>query len=365
MWRACTGWTSGGTPPALGSPPIVRTRTEKNGMMLNSDGRYQSRMAEWASRKLRHGLALFSLALMLPGQASTQENPRGRPSSDADTIPTLGLEQGISSFDTPFFDLDLVNASQTVAALKPKGADGFDFTPARLARAPEPGRLLPPGRPHPAPPGRWIGRLAGLLHRRRAETGGGPARFPAPRWPPPTCRPPSRPTSPWRSGATGRSWTGSWRCASSCTTQTDDIGGDRRAGHSHDLQQHPARDARWTRPTRSPPSTTPTSGRTPATCRCPASRGSGQTLVVVPLGRTPFEAYNPLLTDPTRRGITFEGFFEWVAHSQAFAEEEWSEAEPWNPPTSATPGPWRDPLLRGGLSRGGRAPGHRADADRA
>src|SRR6185312_9143277 len=44
--------------------------------------------------------------------------------------PTLGLDQGTSDFDTPDFTLKLVKASQTVAALQPKGADGFDFTPA-------------------------------------------------------------------------------------------------------------------------------------------------------------------------------------------------------------------------------------------
>ena len=64
--------------------------------------------------------------------------------------------------------------------------------------------------------------------------------------------------------------------------------------------------------------------------------GHGPVLVVVPQGRTPFEAFNPVLTDPTRRSVTFEGFYEWMAHSRAYAEDEWSEAESWNPPTSVT-----------------------------
>jgi hypothetical protein len=62
--------------------------------------------------------------------------------------------------------------------------------------------------------------------------------------------------------------------------------------------------------------------------------GHGPVLLVVPYGSTPFEAYNPLTSERTRRGITFEGFYEWLAHSQAYGENEWSEAEPWNPPTS-------------------------------
>lgn len=66
------------------------------------------------------------------------------------------------------------------------------------------------------------------------------------------------------------------------------------------------------------------------------ARLSGQpsTLVVTPYGKTPFEAYNPLLDDPTPRGIVFEGFYEWVVHSKAYAETEWKNAEQWNKPTS-------------------------------
>src|SRR6516225_610078 len=50
-------------------------------------------------------------------------------------MPTLGLEQGTLDFDTPDFNLKLVKASQTIAALEPKGATAagetpFDFTPA-------------------------------------------------------------------------------------------------------------------------------------------------------------------------------------------------------------------------------------------
>jgi len=64
--------------------------------------------------------------------------------------------------------------------------------------------------------------------------------------------------------------------------------------------------------------------------------GHGPALVVVPYGKTPFEAYNPLLDDPTPRGIDFEGFYEWMVHSKAYAENEWKKAEPWNTPTSFT-----------------------------
>lgn len=62
--------------------------------------------------------------------------------------------------------------------------------------------------------------------------------------------------------------------------------------------------------------------------------GRAPTLLVLPYGKTPFEAYNPLSDDPTPRGITFEGFYEWVACSRAYAENEWKDATPWNTPTA-------------------------------
>jgi hypothetical protein len=76
--------------------------------------------------------------------------------------------------------------------------------------------------------------------------------------------------------------------------------------------------------------------------------GHGPALVVVPEGDNKFEAYNPILdkanhfgaapifTDPTPRGITFEGFYEWLAHSKAYAENEWKGVQQWNQPTSVT-----------------------------
>lgn len=78
--------------------------------------------------------------------------------------------------------------------------------------------------------------------------------------------------------------------------------------------------------------------------------GHGPALVVVPDNSTYFEAYKPILNnrrgmppqifrDPTPRGITFEGFYDWMVYSKAFAENEWKKAQPWNPPTSVTLAP--------------------------
>ena len=68
--------------------------------------------------------------------------------------------------------------------------------------------------------------------------------------------------------------------------------------------------------------------------------GLGPVLLVVPEAgtRTPFEAYRPL-DEPMHRQQTWEGNLEWTVHSRAYAEREWSRAEPWNSPGSATLAP--------------------------
>ncbi|MCZ4222151.1 DUF5695 domain-containing protein [Pedobacter sp. SJ11] len=63
--------------------------------------------------------------------------------------------------------------------------------------------------------------------------------------------------------------------------------------------------------------------------------GHAPSLIVAPYGKTPFEAYNPLNDDKTPRGIAFEGFYEWMVYSKAYAENEWKNAAQWNIPSSA------------------------------
>ncbi|KAK2759834.1 hypothetical protein FQN54_002568 [Arachnomyces sp. PD_36] len=87
--------------------------------------------------------------------------------------------------------------------------------------------------------------------------------------------------------------------------------------------------------------------------------GSGSALVVTPLGDTPFEAYRNLIEgsyEGTYYGSqTFEGFYEWQVHSQAWAENEWVGGEPWNPPSSRTlqPGESVTYGLRFSVAKGG------------
>ncbi|WP_165106346.1 DUF5695 domain-containing protein [Limisphaera ngatamarikiensis] len=75
--------------------------------------------------------------------------------------------------------------------------------------------------------------------------------------------------------------------------------------------------------------------------------GEGPALLVIPWGQTSFEAWQPL-REPARPMQTFEGTFAWTVHSRAWTEQEWSPAEPWNPPTSImlAPGETRSYGLR-------------------
>ena len=83
-------------------------------------------------RLIRRAVPGLSLVLILGSFTlafSQQPSPTPTPT------PTLGLEQGYQEFDTPNFKIKLVKSSQTIAALQPKSAPGFDFTPAdRLER---------------------------------------------------------------------------------------------------------------------------------------------------------------------------------------------------------------------------------------
>jgi len=83
--------------------------------------------------------------------------------------------------------------------------------------------------------------------------------------------------------------------------------------------------------------------------------GVGPVLLVVPDGHTPFEQWKPILdhrdratgeglfgNDPTPRGTTFEGSYDWMVHSAGFGQTEWKGVNEWNPATSATLAPGAD-----------------------
>ena len=287
----------------------------------------------WTPQRLANRASiviLCSLALgmaTLPPAGGAQRGGRGR-----EIVPTLRLEQGVTSLDSPEIELDLVRASQTVAALRPKVAGDFDFTP-----------------------GDWLERRNGdgFYHlgdlNLRLRSGSGD-------WQDYSTAAARRPVEALAASAPVLA------AADLAATLPADIplrvhrywevadgqlalrfelrntsGGPVEIGSlgipmvfNNILQGRSLEEAHAVASFHDP-----YIGNDAGYLQVTRLTGHGPTLVVVPYGDTPFEAYNPLLSDPTRRSVTFEGFYEWMPHSFAHAETDWSEAEPWNAPTSA------------------------------
>jgi Family of unknown function (DUF5695) len=284
------------------------------------------------------------LVLVLAAPAAAQEKK-------TKTSPTPGpmLDQGTMDLDTPDFTLTLVRSSQTIAALKAKGAGGFDFTPGDL--------LVERSR-------NGYFHLGDIDLRLRSGTSGewqeystSSARAPVTALPTskdvlasadlaPTL-PPSIPLQITRSWALEQGklvLRFSLKNNSSKSVQIgalaipmifNNVLNDRTLDQAHAVcsfyDPYIGEDGGYLQVTR--------------------LTGHGPALLVVPDGKTPFEAYNPILdkpnhfgatpifTDPTPRSVTFEGFHEWMVHSQAYAEKEWMGVQQWNPPTTLTLAP--------------------------
>ena len=284
-------------------------------------------------RARRMALAAWILAAV-PGPALAQG--RGGP-PPADTVPTLGLDQGTIDLSTPHFDLSLVRASQTVAALRPKGAGGFDFTPADwLERRAANGfnhlgdldlRLRTAGSTE------WRSYATAAARKPvRALDASGDVLAAADLAPTLPSDIPLAVRRYWEMHDGHLALRFELENTSAAPVEIgalgipmifDNILSDRSLDEAHAVASfhdpYIGMDAGYVQVTR--------------------LNGHGPALVVAPLAGTPLEAWRPLLADPTRRGITFEGFYEWMPLSAAYAGDEWSEAQPWNPPTSATLAP--------------------------
>ncbi len=281
--------------------------------------------------------------------AGTATGGRGRGRGNAvSATPTLGLEEGLLEFDTPDFNLKLVKASQTIAALQPKGADGFDFTPAdRLTYRASNG----------------FNSLGDLTLRVRAGDVG-----PWTNYATSTARQPVTPldvAAPTLAAA-DLSPTLPADCPLQITrTWLLDNG---RLAVRFDLKNKtagPVQIGALGLPmifnnmlTRAPAANDRTLAQMETGCsfydpainedggyvQVTRLNGHGPALLVVPEGRTPFEAWR-ILNEPNGpngmfgRGNPYEGSFEWMVHSQAYAENEWQGVQEWNPATLATLAP--------------------------
>jgi len=264
--------------------------------------------------------------------------------------PTPGpmLEQGYLDLDTPAFSLRLVRSSQTAAALKPKGAGDFDFTPGDLLVERSKDGYYHLGdidlRLREGTAGEWKS-YSTALSRKPVEALATSAQILAAANLASTLSSdiPLQITRTWalEDGKLTLRFVLKNKTAESVQIGAlgipmifNNVLNDRTLEQAHAVcsfyDPYIGEDAGYLQVTR--------------------LSGHGPALLVLPDGKTPFEAYNPILSarrstgasifrDLTPRGITFEGFYDWMAHSAAFADNEWKNAKPWNPPTQATLAP--------------------------
>ena len=277
-----------------------------------------------------------------PQQNQNQAGRRGRSPQNSGP-PTLGLDQGFIELETPDFNLKLVKASQTLAALQPKGVGGFDFTPADQLSVRAGDRNY---------------HLGDLTFRLRQNTNDdwksfstAAARQPVNALPaggeilaaadltptlPEDC--PIQVVRKWHLDNGKLALKFELKNKSASPVQIGALGIPM-------IFNNLITDFTRNRPRTLNQAHTICSFSDPAICmdagyiQVTRLNGHGPALVVVEEGRTPLEAYNPLLDDRTPRSQTFEGFYEWMVHSEAYAENEWKNAQPWNAPTSETLAP--------------------------
>lgn len=266
------------------------------------------------------------------------------------------LSNGYITLDTPQFTLKLVRNSQTVAALLPKGSDGFDFTPGdRLVERSQNGyyhlgdldlRLRINGT------GPWQGYSTALA-RKPVSTLPVSGNILASANLAPTL-PADIPLKIIRTWALENGKLVLRFKLTNTSNQPIKIGAlgipmifdniitDRTLDQAHAIcsfyDPYIGEDSGYLQVTR--------------------FNGHGPALLVVPDGHTPFEAYKPILNpewhrtrgqtghytrpgpqlfrDLTPREITFEGFYDWMVHSKAYQQDQWKNALPWNPATSTT-----------------------------
>jgi hypothetical protein len=285
-----------------------------------------------------------------------QQQQQPRPQRQPSPPPTPGpmLADGTMILETPEFNLTLVRSSETVASLKPKriakGDEAFDFAPGDLLVARSQNGYYHLGdldlRVRAGTEGEWKSYSTSAARTPVAAIPADSAAGVLAAADLATTLPPDIPLQVTRAWAVADGKLVLRFTLKNKTTQALQVGAlgiplifnnvlsQRSLDQAHALcsfhDPYIGLDAGYLQVTR-------LSGRGPA-------------LIVVPDDKTPFEAYNPILgrrrsdppqpfTDPTPRSVTFEGFYDWMVHSQAFAEKEWSKTQPWNPPTKLTLAP--------------------------
>lgn len=291
-------------------------------------------------------LAIAACLVAGAGDGAAQEPPKPVP------VPGPMLKGGIDTLETPGFTLKLVHSSQTVAALLPKShaASGFDFTPGDLLVQRSPNGYYHLGdidlRLRTSKDGDWTSYSTALARTPvKPLPVSGELLASADLAPTLPADIPLRIVRSWAQSGNGLALRFTLTNTSDHPLEIGSLGipmifnnviNDRSLEQAHALcsfyDPYIGEDAGYLQVTR--------------------LNGKGPALLVVPDGHSPFEAYNPIFDqgwgrdvssakpeifrDPTPRGTTFEGFYEWMVHSGAYQDKEWKQAKPWNLPTTAT-----------------------------
>jgi hypothetical protein len=292
-----------------------------------------------AQPRLVLSVAVFVALLLCSAAVFAQESEK-KPA-----VPGPMLAQGNIEIDTPDFTLSLVRSSQTVAALKSKKGGGFDFTPGDILVERSGDGYYHLGdidlRVRRGTSGEWKSYSTANTRRPVKELAGAKGVLAAADLTPTLPADlPLQITRVWALESGKLTLRFVLKNTSSEAVQVGGLGIPmvfNNVINGRSLEQAHAACSFFD----------PYIGEDAGYLQVTRLNGQGPALLVVPEGKTPFEAYNPILspprgttgappifTDPTPRGMTFEGFYDWMAHSQAFVENEWSKAQPWNPPTS-------------------------------
>jgi hypothetical protein len=302
------------------------------------------------------GLAAGSLHVSAPWSAAGSPSNRQEQAKQPPPKPGPMLSEGTVTLDTPEFSLTLVRSSQTVAALRPKQAADFDFTPGDLLVARSQNGYYHLGdldlRLRSGTSGEWKNYSTAQARTPVKEFAvSSPALAAADLTP---TLPPDIPL------LITRSWIVDGKALvlrfelSNRTAEPVEIGALGIAMVFNNVLTNRSLDQAHATCVFYDPYI----GQDAGYLQVVRLTGHGPVLLVIPDDRTPFEAFNPILnpdpqraetatadglppifTDGTRRAQTFEGFFTWLAHTRAYAENEWKNVTPWNPPTMATLAP--------------------------
>jgi hypothetical protein len=256
------------------------------------------------------------------------------------------LQGGTIELETPEFNVTLVRSSQTVAAFKPKSNPDFDFTPGDLLIERSQDGYFHLGditlRLRPGDSGQWKNYLT-AIHRMPVTTLPASSGVLAAADLGPSL-PSDIPLQIQRTWTVQNGKLALRFALKNKSTEPVEIGAlgipmvFNNVLNDRSLEQAHAKCSFYD----------PYIGEEAGYLQVTRLSGHGPALLVVPDTGTNFEAYNPILdkpnhfgappvfTDPTPRGITFEGFYEWLAHSAAYAENEWNGVREWNQPTSIT-----------------------------